>query len=212
MGYNLFSFHDVAVSMLDIDVFNLLDSLAKTIRKKNKHFGGIQVIAVGDFLQLPPVQLGRGSLLQRQFCFEGSAWREAGLNSREGMIILTEPLRQRDDDFISILNSLRVGDSSSHLMGLLDKCVVSKKPLPQDGIIPTKLYCTNKDVDKENQERLAEIVEDVISIKATDDWSRLETKSAAVKKFLLDQAEKSAPTQIDLKIGAQVGSQPYWLS
>jgi hypothetical protein len=42
--------------MLNVETFDLLDSLAKVIRNCEKPFGGIQVIMSGDFMQLPPVR------------------------------------------------------------------------------------------------------------------------------------------------------------
>ena len=38
---------------------------------------------------------------------------------------------------------------------LLNECHVSRKSIPVDGIEPTKLYCTNRNVDAENGSRLA---------------------------------------------------------
>ena len=39
-----------------------MDFIAKDLRKNSKPFGGIQVIFVGDFLQLPPIKTNK-------FCF-----------------------------------------------------------------------------------------------------------------------------------------------
>lgn len=44
------------VSMLDVTLFEKMDHMCRTIRKKlNQPFGGIQMICSGDFYQLPPV-------------------------------------------------------------------------------------------------------------------------------------------------------------
>jgi hypothetical protein len=37
---------------------------------------------------------------------------------------------------------------------LLAACGVAAKPAPVDGILPTRLYCTNRDVDAENRVQL----------------------------------------------------------
>lgn len=42
--------------MVSGQLFDSLENTAREIRKNNKPFGGIQLICVGDFLQLPPVQ------------------------------------------------------------------------------------------------------------------------------------------------------------
>lgn len=43
------------VSMLDPQLFVALNKLAQIVRKNNRPFGGIQLICVADFFQLPPV-------------------------------------------------------------------------------------------------------------------------------------------------------------
>jgi ATP-dependent DNA helicase PIF1 len=43
------------ISMMNPDLFDKLEALARKIRLNNKPFGGIQLILSGDFLQIPPV-------------------------------------------------------------------------------------------------------------------------------------------------------------
>ena len=64
------------ISMLDAYLFQLLDEIARIIKKKDEPFGGIQIILVGDFLQLPPVAKDK----DRMFCFQSELWAKAGLN------------------------------------------------------------------------------------------------------------------------------------
>ena len=45
------------VSMLDNITMEYVDNVLKILRENNKPFGGIQVILVGDFFQLPPVKI-----------------------------------------------------------------------------------------------------------------------------------------------------------
>ncbi|CAD7672764.1 unnamed protein product [Nyctereutes procyonoides] len=46
------------ISMVEADLFDKLEAVARTVRQQNKPFGGIQLIICGDFLQLPPVTKG----------------------------------------------------------------------------------------------------------------------------------------------------------
>ena len=55
------------ISIMDADLFDKLEILAKKIRKNDKPFGGIQLILSGDFLQLPPIDTNN-------FCFEAFSW------------------------------------------------------------------------------------------------------------------------------------------
>lgn len=58
--------------MLDGNLFDTLNSLAKFARKSEKPFGGIQIILSGDFFQLPPIGLGKKSV----YCFQSKSWNE----------------------------------------------------------------------------------------------------------------------------------------
>jgi hypothetical protein len=43
------------VSMLRADLLDAMDYMMQTVRKKSTAFGGVQVLYIGDLLQLPPV-------------------------------------------------------------------------------------------------------------------------------------------------------------
>ena len=43
------------ISMVDGHLLNKLNEIAKNLRRNNRPFGGIQLVACGDFYQLPPV-------------------------------------------------------------------------------------------------------------------------------------------------------------
>lgn len=88
------------VSMLSKRILELLNELAKTIRKNNKLMGGIQVIFSGDFYQLPPVS-------GEEFCFESHLWHQ--LFTPDCHIIYDKIFRQNDTSFQNILNQIRVG-------------------------------------------------------------------------------------------------------
>ena len=61
------------VSMMCCRTFNILDSPAKLTRKNALPFGGIQVVLLGDFLQLPLI-LDISNLETAKFCFESGEW------------------------------------------------------------------------------------------------------------------------------------------
>lgn len=43
------------ISMVDADLFDKLEAVARAVRKNQQVFGGIQLVMCGDFFQLPPV-------------------------------------------------------------------------------------------------------------------------------------------------------------
>lgn len=78
------------ISMVDIELFEKLDFIARVIRKNSgKPFGGIQLVCCGDFFQLPPVSPPDQ---ERRFCFESPLWKETIQVSVE----LTQVFRQTD--------------------------------------------------------------------------------------------------------------------
>jgi ATP-dependent DNA helicase PIF1 len=90
------------VSMMTADLLDKLNELGKKIRKSTKPFGGLQVLLVGDFYQLPPVSRGDE---KTQFAFESAVWKEAAFTCVELTIIQ----RQKDEGFQRILKEARRG-------------------------------------------------------------------------------------------------------
>jgi ATP-dependent DNA helicase PIF1 len=72
--------------MLDGNLFNELESMARQIRQDKKVFGGIQLILTGDFCQLPPV-------IKRSYCFETEAWSKCITQT----VNLTQVYRQKSN-------------------------------------------------------------------------------------------------------------------
>ena len=59
--------------MLSKKIFEIIEELGRVIRKSSQPFGGLQVILVGDFFQLPPIGTD-GEPDTEQFCFESTLW------------------------------------------------------------------------------------------------------------------------------------------
>ena len=89
------------ISMLSIELLELLNHVAQHFKKNNKPFGGIQLIASGDFYQLPPVN-------SDNFCFESDLWNVLFKNQIE----LKTIFRQSDPVLKKILNQIRKGKIS----------------------------------------------------------------------------------------------------
>ena len=77
------------ISMVDGDLFDKLESVARNIRNNGRPFGGIQLIITGDFFQLPPVP-DQGRIAK--FAFDAATWN----TSIEHTIGLTQVFRQKD--------------------------------------------------------------------------------------------------------------------
>lgn len=96
------------ISMVRPDVLDAMDAVLRRLRNPLKPFGGVQLLLIGDLRQLAPVtqeeewQFMRGHYPSPYF-FESHALKEAGFL----MLELTNVFRQTDEEFISILNSIR---------------------------------------------------------------------------------------------------------
>lgn len=88
--------------MVDGDLFDKLEEIARRIRNNGRPFGGIQLVVTGDFFQLPPVP---DSSREAKFAFAAATWN----TSIQHTILLTHVFRQKDPVFAEMLNEMRLG-------------------------------------------------------------------------------------------------------
>lgn len=134
------------ISMLDGRVLDMVDAVCRTIRQRSDAFGGVQVILVGDFFQLPPIA-GRGEM--SRFAFESRAWESAKFLT----CYLTEQHRQEDELLLGLLSAIRKNDVDESHFTLLGE----QTDIGYTDIEPTKLFTHNSDVDSMNLARLREL-------------------------------------------------------
>ncbi|XP_042543706.1 ATP-dependent DNA helicase PIF1 [Dipodomys spectabilis] len=147
------------ISMVEADLFDKLEAVARAVRQQNKPFGGIQLIICGDFLQLPPVTKGSQS---PQFCFQAKSWKRCVPVTLE----LTEVWRQADQTFISLLQAIRLGRCSDEVTRQLRATAAHN--VGRDGIVATRLCTHQDDVALTNERRLQELPGEVHSFEAVD--------------------------------------------
>jgi ATP-dependent DNA helicase PIF1 len=133
------------ISMISGELFDLLSAVLKQVRGKAAAFGGLQLILVGDFLQLPPVSRGK-----RVFCFESEAWRE--LNPE--IFMLQEVFRQEDAQFIDLLNHIRSGHLNAEHLALLE---ARKQAVIPSDIHPTILCTHNHQAEQINSQAMGKL-------------------------------------------------------
>jgi len=127
------------ISMLDNVLFDGLSQILKIIKKNDKPFGNIQVIFVGDFYQLKPID--------NDFCFLSETWNQ--LNIVE--INLKSMIRQKNDPKLQeVLTKIRKGEYHS----ILESLINTEFP---EHIKPTKLFPKNKEVDLINSTNLKQL-------------------------------------------------------
>lgn len=173
------------ISMLSARTFSMVDMVCRIVKGSSEAFGGIQVVCVGDFFQLPPVS----RTTREQFAFESPVWKEL----RFVTCYLDSQHRQDDRTYLSLLDAIRRDEfNEDHLETLGDRRI-SREEMPRD---VTKLFPHNVDVDKINASELAKI-EAPAQVFVMTSKGR-ESLVTALKKSCL------SPEHLTLKLGATV--------
>ncbi len=97
------------VSMLRADLLDTIDFVLKSIRRQqHKPFGGVQVLFIGDLMQLPPVVKEEEWNVLRNY-YSSIYFFDAQVlkNEKPVYIELDKIYRQSDNTFIDLLNNLR---------------------------------------------------------------------------------------------------------
>lgn len=151
------------VSMLSAAVFSAIDEACKILRQNTEPFGGLQVVLVGDFFQLPPVvsygKKDENTLLadnyddpREQFAFRSSAWQELAPQ----VCYLHEQYRQEDEDFLALLTAIRNGSIDEQHRQQLRTCYAPTAQTADNKHL-TQLYSHNIDVDRVNAAKIKEL-------------------------------------------------------
>ncbi|MDO8566829.1 MAG: AAA family ATPase [bacterium] len=147
------------ISMLSAATFEMADAVCREVRRTDKPFGGLTVVLVGDFFQLPPVSrrghpMSPGHRMSTpEFAYTSHVWRELNLIT----CYLTEQYRQDDNDFLSVLSAIRSGEVEEMHRERLASRHVSLSHLPSVSEAP-KLFSHNADVDRINSGELVKLL------------------------------------------------------
>nr|XP_024656955.1 ATP-dependent DNA helicase PIF1-like isoform X1 [Maylandia zebra]XP_024658076.1 ATP-dependent DNA helicase PIF1-like isoform X1 [Maylandia zebra] len=151
------------ISMVSKPLFAYVDARLKQIKGTQRPFGGMSVLAVGDFYQLPPVRQSKPLCVYDPEQID--LWQE-----HFQMITLTEIMRQKDDvAFAEMLNRIRVKEKTDELSqcdrDLLSQAVTAPEECPTEVL---HIYATNKNVESHNTDTLKKLHSNIIIINADD--------------------------------------------
>ena len=112
------------VSMLRADLLDAIDFMMQSVRKRKAPFGGVQVLFIGDLLQLPPVVRDEEWQILRKY-YKGKFFFHSQVIQQNPplYIELSKIFRQTDDAFISVLNNLRNNEISEKDIAALNQYV-----------------------------------------------------------------------------------------
>lgn len=135
------------ISMLNGETLGCVDRVLRVLRRRplmeEQPFGGLQVIFVGDFFQLPPVTRKE----RVTFAFESEAWRAA----KPVVCYLSEQHRQEDGTFLNLLGAVRRGEVTRHHREILTS------RMQKVSTVATQLHTHNAEADRINTESLARV-------------------------------------------------------
>lgn len=135
--------------MLSGHALNIVEAILRSARGSMSPFGGVQILAVGDFFQLPPIppKDANGKARPLEYVFQSTAWNVADFHCIE----LAANFRQKDRAYLKLLDWMRGGmlppETETILKGTRQHSAAS-------GIEPTLLYCRNAEVAAINRDRL----------------------------------------------------------
>lgn len=161
------------VSMLAARTLSMVDAACRAVRRNPAPFGGLQVVLVGDFFQLPPV-VKRNFSPDRQyeepvvsmtlegleavaapeapglFAYRSRAWAPAN----PIVCYLHEQHRQEDADFLEVLTAVRSRCCGPELVARIAARTIAYADAPPG--VP-RLFPRNMDVDRINDDELRKI-------------------------------------------------------
>ncbi|WOC40949.1 helix-turn-helix domain-containing protein [Polaribacter sp. HL-MS24] len=179
------------ISMVRADLLDGIDQVMRRYKNRNKVFGGAQVLMIGDLQQLAPVvRPNEWSLLQQHYntvyFFSSKAYQEANVVSIE----LKHIYRQKNEDFITILNEIRNDNLSEKSTQILNKRFNPNfSPSKDEGYITLTTH-----------NRRADLIND-------SELNKLNNKSTYYQAEISGKFNENAfpnSEKLELKIGAQV--------
>jgi hypothetical protein len=179
------------VSMLRADVLDAMDFMMRKVRRNERPFGGVQVLFIGDLLQLPPVVKNEEWEMLKNY-YRGMFFFHSHIIQQYPplYIELDKIFRQTDAEFIDVLNNLRHNKITSQDVKLLNQFVQPNFDLKKNkGFIILTTH--NAKADTINAQSLKD----------------LEGKQFTyLPEITADFPEKIYPLeeQLQLKVGAQV--------
>ncbi|XP_071152909.1 uncharacterized protein [Mytilus edulis] len=190
------------VSMVNKRLLFFIHERLRQIKKRPEKYpyGGVSVIAVGDFYQLPPVKSKRSDKL---YVNDPSNPLNYLWNDLFSVVELDEVMRQREDSlFAQLLNRLRVKQNNYPLKSsdqeMLKECIDSG---PDEAL---HIYATNNEINMYNNEMIMKLSSEPKLIEAQDFEKDKTTGKLTKRRQNFAKTNICLPTSILLAEGARV--------
>lgn len=177
------------VSMIAPDLMDAMDIIARRARKNNEPFGGIQIVAIGDLFQLPPVITRDARAYYKQnYEYERAYFFDSNVYKRSKFVRFNFDLvyRQSDTQLLEELNKLRGGNASA--IEFFNACTIADDERRTNSVLITPFRAV---AERINAERLGQIAAEPVSY-------------TGVLSGNFAERDVPAPLNLELKVGALV--------
>lgn len=177
------------ISMVAPDLLDAIDILARAARHNNEPFGGIQIVAIGDMFQLPPVITRDAEQYyvdayeyKNAYFFDSNVYKRADFIKYDFNMVY----RQSDDDLLKNLMRLRDNDVSS--LSFFNNCKILDENVRKNAVIITPFRAV---AERINAEKLNQINAPIVKYTGVIDGN-------------FNANDVPAPMELELKGGALV--------
>jgi ATP-dependent DNA helicase PIF1 len=180
------------ISMVRADVIDAVDARLRQVRGDKRPFGGVQIVMVGDFLQLPPVVPEQDWPMLESLGYEAPyAFNAHALQSLPvDTVTLDRVWRQDEQDFVDILGRIRSREGIAEALERLNaRCLGSHR----DGVKPLLLTPTRAAAERYNHQGLAAL-----------GGARSGFRATIERDFSIGAANLPVPEYLELAVGVRV--------
>ena len=177
------------VSMIAPDLMDAMDILARRARKNDAPFGGIQIVAIGDLFQLPPViTRDAEKYYESEYGHSKSYFFDSNVYPRMHFMRFNFDLvyRQSDMELLEKLTELRTGMADA--IGFFNGCKISDNERYKNAVLITPFRAV---AERVNAERLEQISAPIVSYVGELSGN-------------FSERDVPAPMNLELKVGALV--------
>lgn len=154
------------ISMVRSDLLDMVDVILKRAKRNSRPFGGVQVILVGDMLQLPPiVQSAEKRMLKQHWGSPYFTSSKAYKKAKITQVNLTKPFRQNEQEFLDLLHMVRNGTIDQAHIDKLNKLCYDPDFTPDNNSVT--LAAKRNTVERINNQGLRKLGQKVYEEKAT---------------------------------------------
>lgn len=177
------------ISMVAPDLLDAIDILARAARHNNAPFGGLQVVAIGDLFQLPPV-ITRDAMdyYKTSYGYEDAYFFDSNVYKRADFIRYDFDLVYRQNDVMLLENLKKLRKNDLNILGFFNECKIDDPERLKNAVLITPFRAV---AERINATRLSEI-------------NAPEIVYTGELNGTFQERDVPAPMNLTLKIGALV--------